>query len=60
VRFVFASDKLKNMRYTGVVDNTSLESVLHIITLSSPISFLIDNNQVVFYDDKKLMKHYNR
>jgi ferric-dicitrate binding protein FerR (iron transport regulator) len=60
VRFIFASDKLKNMRYTGTVDNTSLESVLNIITLSSPVSFLIDNKQVVFYEDKKLMKHYNR
>jgi ferric-dicitrate binding protein FerR (iron transport regulator) len=59
VEFVFASEKLKNMRYTGTVDNTSLESVLHIITLTSPVSVLIDKNRIVFYKDEKLMKHYN-
>lgn len=59
VEFTFASEKLKNMRYTGTVKNTNLESMLNVITLTSPISFLINENHIVFYEDKERMKHYN-
>jgi len=53
VEIIFASEKLRNQRYTGTLNNNSLESVLNIITLTSPISFEIDKQQVKLYERKK-------
>ena len=53
VEIIYASEKLKNQRYTGTLNNNSLESVLNIITLTSPISFEIDKQQVKLYERKK-------
>jgi len=59
VEIVFATEQLKNQHYTGTVNNNSLESVLNIITLTSPVSFQINKQQVTLYENKKLMEHYN-
>ncbi len=59
VEIIFASEQLKNQRYTGTVNNNSLESVLNIITLTSPVSFQLDKQQVTLFENKKLMEHYN-
>ena len=53
VEIIFASEKLRNQRYTGTLNNNSLDSVLNIITLTSPISFKIDQQQVKLYEKKK-------
>ena len=53
VEIFFASEKLRNQRYTGTVNNNSLESVLNIITLTSPISFEIDKQQVTLFENQK-------
>lgn len=60
VEIIFASERLKKLRYTGTVDNNSLESVLNIITLTSPISFQIDKQKVMLFENKSLMQHYNQ
>jgi ferric-dicitrate binding protein FerR (iron transport regulator) len=54
VEIVFASEKLKSHRYTGTVDNKSLESVLNIISLTSPILFQIDKQKVTLSENKKI------
>jgi ferric-dicitrate binding protein FerR (iron transport regulator) len=59
VNIVFASENLRNQRYTGTINNNSLESVLNIITLTSPVSFQINNQQIIFYENKRLVEHYN-
>lgn len=59
VEIIFASESLKNQHYTGTVNNNSLESVLNIITLTSPVSFQINKQQVTLFENKKLMEHYN-
>lgn len=53
VEIIYVSEKLRNQRYTGTLNNNSLESVLNIITLTSPISFEIDKQQVKLYERKK-------
>jgi ferric-dicitrate binding protein FerR (iron transport regulator) len=58
VKIIFDTERLKNLRYTGTVENNSLESVLNIITLTSPISFKVDSQCVTLYENKRLMKHY--
>ncbi len=60
VEIIFATERLKKLRYTGTVDNNSLESVLNIITLTSPISFQIDKQKVMLFENKSLMQHYNQ
>ncbi|MCE5175652.1 MAG: FecR domain-containing protein [Bacteroidales bacterium] len=59
IEIVFANEQLKNQHYTGTVNNNSLESVLNIITLTSPISFQINNQRVTFYENKGLTAHFN-
>ncbi len=59
VEIFFATERLKNQRYTGTVNNNSLESVLNIITLTSPVSFQIDKQQVKLFENKKIMDQYN-
>ena len=58
IEIIFASEKLKNQHYTGTVNNNSLENVLNIITLTSPVSFEIDGQKVTFYENKKLINNY--
>lgn len=58
VEIIFASERLKQLRYTGTVQNNSLESVLNIITLTSPLSFQIDNQKIILYENENLMPHY--
>jgi len=50
VELIFTSDKLKNLHYTGTINNNSLESVLNIICITSPVSFKINNQQVFLYE----------
>jgi ferric-dicitrate binding protein FerR (iron transport regulator) len=50
VDVTFASENIKNQRYTGTVNNKSMESVLNFIKLTSPVSFKIDNQQVTLFE----------
>lgn len=59
VDIVFATVKLKNQRYTGTINNNSLESVLNIISLTSPVLFQINNQQVTLSENPKLTEKYN-
>jgi len=59
VEVKFTSENLKKQRYTGTINNNSLESVLNIISLTSPVKFQIDNQQVTLSENKKLMDRYN-
>ena len=59
VEVKFASENLKKQRYTGTINNNSLENVLNIISLTSPVAFQINNQQVTLSENKKLMDRYN-
>ena len=59
VDIVFATVKLKKQRYTGTINNNSLESVLNIISLTSPVLFQINNQQVTLSENPKLTGKYN-
>ena len=60
IEIIFACNNIKNQRYTGTVNNNSLESVLNIITLTSPVSFQINKQQVTLYENKNLINNYNQ
>ncbi len=47
VEFVIKSDSLLHYKYTGEFDNLSLEEVLELLKLSSPIYYKYKNNKVM-------------
>lgn len=54
VEILFASESLKHQRYSGTVSNNSLESILNIISLTSPITFERNINTITLYENKKI------
>ena len=59
VKVMFANERIRNQRFTGSVNNNSLESMLSIIKLTSPVSFPVKDQQVTFYENKRLLDHFN-
>ena len=59
VKVIFTTVSLKNQHYTGTVDNNSLENFLNIISLTSPVSFRIKNQQVILSENPKLLNLYS-
>ncbi|MDR0541476.1 MAG: DUF4974 domain-containing protein [Dysgonamonadaceae bacterium] len=47
IRIYFASDELKNIRFSGTIKNNNLETVLQSITFVSPIRYDFDNDSIV-------------
>ena len=60
VEIIFSTERLKKLRYTGTVDNNSLESVLNLISLTSPVSFKIDGQKVILLERKNMMRLYKQ
>jgi len=48
VRVVFADESIRNLRYTGVIPNSSLKAMLDLITETSPVSWTMEGNTVEF------------
>ncbi|MBB3186542.1 FecR family protein [Microbacter margulisiae] len=53
IDLVFASEALKHQHYTGTLNNTSLESVLNLLALTSPLEFMMENHEVVLFEKNK-------
>ena len=58
VNINFANEYLKTFRFTGTLQDESIEQVLKVISLSSPIVFDIDGKQVNFYNNDDFAKKY--
>lgn len=52
VRIHFASDDLKNIRFSGTVKNNNLEGVLQLIAFVSPIRYSLENDTTVIIRNK--------
>jgi ferric-dicitrate binding protein FerR (iron transport regulator) len=59
IQIVFSSEELKKFRFTGTVNNNSLENVLNTVCLTSPISFQIIDQKVIFTKNNRLIDSYN-
>lgn len=46
VKFVFKSESLKKYRYTGTVGNTSIDSMLQLFSMTSPLVYHINGNTI--------------
>lgn len=57
VEIELSSESIKQQRFTGIISNNSLQSVLRILSLTSPIRYTIKDNKVILYevkDERKL------
>jgi ferric-dicitrate binding protein FerR (iron transport regulator) len=58
IDYTFEDESLKAIKFTGTVDNTSIESVLNSITLTSPIKCIIKDSLIVFQKDNRKKKYF--
>lgn len=59
-RIVFESEALKKYRFTGSPGNASLESILGILSLTSPLSYEIKDSVIVLRENKKEKPLYEK
>lgn len=58
ITITFSDASLKDYRYTGRIRQLSLEQVLRALALTSPVKFTINEQQVVFSENKKTKSKY--
>ena len=52
----FSSESLKDQRFTGTISNNSLQSVLRILSLTSPVQYKIQDDKVILFDASEKSK----
>ncbi|MDR0748290.1 MAG: FecR family protein [Tannerellaceae bacterium] len=57
---IFESEALKKLRFRGTLKNTSLESILQILSLTSPLSYEIKDSLIILRENKKQKQDYER
>lgn len=57
---IFQSEELKKYRFTGTLGNTSLDSILEILSLTSPLSYSVENGQILLDENEEKRKKYER
>jgi ferric-dicitrate binding protein FerR (iron transport regulator) len=56
--FAFENDGVKNLRFTGTLEDETLEQVLNVIKLISPIEYTINKKAVVIKENTKQASRY--
>lgn len=59
-RIVFESDSLKKYRFTGSPGNTSLESLLQILSLTSPLSYEVKDSLILLRENIQQKAWYEK
>ena len=52
IQVVFKSEKVKALRFTGVITNNSLDNIIELISLTSPIIYTSKGDTIII-DEKK-------
>jgi ferric-dicitrate binding protein FerR (iron transport regulator) len=56
--FAFENNEVKNLRFTGTLEDETLEQVLNVIKLISPIDYTINKKAVIIKENKKQASQY--
>jgi ferric-dicitrate binding protein FerR (iron transport regulator) len=56
VDYIFADEAIKNLRFTGSVDNTNIESILDAITLTASITYTVKDSLIIFHKENRKKK----
>ncbi len=59
-RIVFESESLKKYRFTGSIGNTSLESILQILSLTSPLTYEVKDSLILLKENVKQKAYYEQ
>lgn len=59
-RIIFESESLKKYRFTGTPGNTSLESILQILSLTSPLSYEVKDSVIILRENMKQKAYYEK
>ncbi len=59
-RIVFESESLKRYRFTGTPGNTSLESILQKLSLTSPLTYEVKDNMIILRENMKEKAFYEK
>ncbi|MGL5785359.1 MAG: FecR family protein [Bacteroidales bacterium] len=59
IRFVFEDQQLESYSFTGTIPNTSLESLLEIFTMTSPLSYQVKDSTIYLGVNKRTSKFYD-
>lgn len=59
-RIIFESESLKKYRFTGTPGNTSLESILQILSLTSPLSYEVKDSMIILRENMKQKAYYEK
>lgn len=59
-KIVFESESLKKHRFTGSPGNTSLESILQILSLTSPLSYELRDSTIILRENTQQKKYYEK
>lgn len=59
VDIIFEDQYLKDLKYTGTINNTNIESVLKTISLTSPVTYKIKDGVIVLFENKQSKRHFN-
>lgn len=57
-RILFGSESLKKYRFTGSLKNTSLESILQILSLTSPLSYEVTDSVILLKENIRQKAYY--
>lgn len=60
IEIYFRDETVKNLRFTGKISNNSLSTVLRILSLTSPLSYEIRDNEVYLFEVKSETELFGR
>ncbi|MBN2612001.1 MAG: FecR family protein [Bacteroidales bacterium] len=60
MRIVFAEELLRNYKFSGTIENETIEQILQALRLTAPLKYTIEKNTVVLSVDYQLVKKYRK
>lgn len=58
INIVFYSENIKHYRFSGTLNNTSLESILQLLSITSPLVYHFKGNEVILNENKNIKSYY--
>jgi transmembrane sensor len=59
VKFIFGSERLKEFRFSGTLENETLTQVLDVIKLSAPLEYRLQGKTVLVFENKQRTEKFN-
>lgn len=60
IEIYFSSESIKKQRFSGTINNSSIESVFRILSLSAPIRYELKNGKMELYEVVAEKKYFDR